>query len=320
MALLNVKTSIVVETQLGEHITLYYPPLLHLLSLSFFLLLPSVDPYLIMKVMVSLIDGLQIFPIYYIVKDFSKSTFAAAVAGFLAMTAPSDFHMISWGGYANIAGLILIATSVYFIMKNRPVYAGVVLTALFLTHHLSMLFAVAILVPYFALVWVKNRKAPRCLLSLVVALCVAYAAFYWYTLIPLYDLYTTYAPRYAEFVLPSSWPQMLGVPLLLTGVAGIGFWAYRSKSRIIEYDWLLLIWFLMPLLLGYAYLIGVEWHAVRWLYFVQQPACVWAGMAISRIKYQKMAITAILIIFAFQWILTMQGYYADVSSNAIYSY
>ena len=320
MALLDGKTSIVVETQLGEHITVYYPPLFHLLSLFFFLLLPSVDPYLIMKVIVSMIDSLQILPIYYIVKDFSKSNLGAAIAGFVAMTTPSDFHMISWGGYANVAGLLLIATSAYFIMKDRPYAAGIALTALFLTHHLSMLFAVAVFAPYFAIVWARTRKVPRCLLAFVASLVVAYVAFYWYTLVPLYDIYTTYAPRYAEFTLPTNWPQMFGLPLLLSAVAGIGFWVYKEKAVITQHDWLYLLWFLMPPLLGYAYLIGVQWDTVRWVYFLQQPACVWTGVAISKVKHQKIAIIAIVIIFALQWISTMQSYYSDVAANAIYSY
>jgi hypothetical protein len=49
MALLEGKTSIMVVTQLGEQITLYYPPLFHLLSLCFFLAFPTLDPYLIMN-------------------------------------------------------------------------------------------------------------------------------------------------------------------------------------------------------------------------------------------------------------------------------
>jgi hypothetical protein len=60
MALLQGKTSIVVETQLGEHITLYYPTLFHLLPLFFFLLLPSADPHLIMRVIVAVIDSLSL--------------------------------------------------------------------------------------------------------------------------------------------------------------------------------------------------------------------------------------------------------------------
>ena len=72
-ALLQGKTSIVVVSGLGEHATVYYPPLFHLFSLTFFLALPTVDPYLIMKVIVAVLDSLQLFPIYFIVKYVSKS-------------------------------------------------------------------------------------------------------------------------------------------------------------------------------------------------------------------------------------------------------
>jgi hypothetical protein len=62
------------------------------------------------------------------------------------MTTPSDFLMISWG-YANIAGLLLMATSVHLVAMDRPLATGVALTMLFVTRHLSMLFAAAVLAP-----------------------------------------------------------------------------------------------------------------------------------------------------------------------------
>ena len=320
MALLEGKTSIAIVTKLNEHITLYYPPLFHLLSLFFFILLPSVDPYLIMKVIVTLVDSLQIFPIYYIVKDFSKSTAGAALAGFAAVVTPSDFHMISWGGYANIAGLLLMAILVYLVVKDRPFSAAIASSMLFLTHHLSMLVAVAVFAPYFGALWLRTRRLPRCLISFVASLGVAYAAFYWYTLLPLYEIYTRYAPRYAEFALPNNWPQMFGLPLLLTAVAGIAFWAYKTKARVNEYDWLLLIWLLMPLLLGYAYLLGVRWDTIRWLYFLQQPACVWSGLAVGKIKNRRPFLIVIVVVFLLQWFVTMQGYYSSILANSGYNY
>jgi hypothetical protein len=320
MALLEGKTSIDVVTKLGEHLTLYYPPLFHLLSLSFFLGFPTVDPYLILKVIVSVLDSLQVFPIYFIVKYVSKSHTGAAVAAFAAMVTPSDFNMISWGGYANIAGLTLIAILAYFVIRERPVIVGLTSTVLFLTHHLSMLFAVGLFLPYFLIVWWKSRTLPKSLVAFIVSMFAAYAVFYWYALIPLFETYTVYASRYAEFVLPASWPQLFGLPLLVVTAVGTGSWIYRTKLRFARPALLLYLWLILPLLLGYAYLFGVQWNTVRWVYFLQQPACVWSGLAVAQFKNRKLIVAAVLAAFVIQWFITMQTYNSAIWASAGYTY
>jgi hypothetical protein len=103
-------------------------------------------------------------------------------------------------------------------------------------------------------------------------------------------------------------------------VAGIAFWAYKTKARVNEYDWLLLIWLLMPLLLGYAYLLSVRWDTIRWLYFLQQPACVWSGLAVGKIKNRRPFLIVIVVVFLLQWFVTMQGYYSSILANSGYNY
>jgi hypothetical protein len=149
---------------------------------------------------------------------------------------------------------------------------------------------------------------------------IAYAAFYWQTLIPLYELYTTYAPRYATFTLPNNWPSMFGIPLLIVAALGIGSWFLKNKTRFLQSDLLLYIWFLWPLLLGYSFVFGIKWDVIRWIYYLQQPACVWCGIAVAQLKNRKLAVLIILLVFAFQWLITMQGYYSDISYNSGYTY
>jgi hypothetical protein len=304
----------------GQPILFYYPPLFHLFSLAFFIALPTVDPYFIMKIIVTVFDSLQLFPIYFIVKEVSKSTAGASMAAFIAMVIPSDFNMIAWGGYANIAGLLLIAVLAYFIIKERPVAVGIVSTTLFLTHHLSMLFAIAVLFPYYLIIWWRTHKIPPCLVALVAAMGVAFAAFYWETLIPMYELYTKNASLYATFTLPADWPSQFGLPLLILASMGIGLWFYKSKLRFTKSDLFLYMWALWPLLLGYSFLLGIRWDVVRWIYFLQQPACVWCGIAVAQFKGRKYFFAVILLVFALQMITTIHGYYADISSNAVYTY
>jgi hypothetical protein len=320
MALLEGKTTILVVTQLGEQITLQYPPLFHLLSLCFFLAFPTVDPYLIMKLIVSALDSLQIFPIYYTVRYVSKSPTGATIAALLVMMAPSDFHMISWGGYANVAALLLMAILVYVVLKEKPLQVGLISTALFLTHHLSMLFAIAVLFPYFLLAWWQTGKVPRCLPWFLGSMALAYGLFYRDALIPLFDLYTKYAPRYAEFILPETWPQMLGPLVLVLATAGLVLQASKTRMQSVNPDQLLAIWLVWPILLGYAYVFGVQWHSIRWIYFLLQPACVWSGIAVAHLRERKLVLIIVLFCLVLQWIGTMQGYYSDVAYNSGYNY
>jgi hypothetical protein len=319
-ALLEGRTDIMIITGLGEHATLYYPPLFHLLSLAFFLAIPTVDPYLIMKIIVTVLDALQVVPIFYVVKYVSKSGTAGAVAGFAAVVAPSDFLMVAWGGYANIAGFLLIAILAYFVVRERAVMVGIVSATLFLTHHLSMLFAIALFLPYLLMTWLRTRKLPKSLLAFVAAMGVAYAAFYWRTLIPLYEMYTEYAPRYATFTLPSDWPLMLGIPILVVAALGIGLKLYRIRTLPTQSDLLLYMWFLWPILLGYSFLFGAQWDVIRWVYFLQQPACVWCGITVAQFKNGKLALAIVLLALAIQWISTMQGYNSDIRFNSGYTY
>jgi hypothetical protein len=320
-ALLQGSTSIVVVTALGEHITLYYPPLFHLLLLGFFFAFPKVDPYLVMKVIVTVLDALQVFPIYYIVKYASGSVLGATFAAFVAMITSSDLKMIAWGGYANIAGLLLIAILAYFVIKENAIAVGVVSTVLFLTHHLSMLFAVAFVLPLLLVRWIRSRVLPKSLIAFVVSGVVAFAAFYWRTLIPLFELYTTYAARYAMFTMPLNWPFLMwGFPLLIVATLGIALWVYRNRTRFLQSDLLLYWWFFLPLLLGYSFLFGIRWDVVRWIYFLQQPACVWCGICVAQLKNRKLAVLVIVLVFMIQWVISMQGYYSDILLNSGYTY
>ena len=179
MALLNGKLEVPVnETGRNSTMELYYPPLFHIVSLGFFLALPTVDPYTIMKLLASAFDALQIIPIYLIVKRVSGSDTGGLLASYSLVATRSDYQMLSWGGYANIAGLLLAASLVYVVMTERLVLSAVFSAALGLTHHLSTLFMIAVLVPYFALFLLMKKRVPKSFVGVIAGGAVAYVAFY----------------------------------------------------------------------------------------------------------------------------------------------
>ena len=116
-----------------------------------------------------------------------------------------------------------------------------------------------------------------------------------------------YIPRYAEFTMPADWPQMLSLPLLIFAAIGVGLWIYKTRSKIEQSTLLLYMWLFMPLLLAYAYLFGVQWDSVRWIYFLQQPACVWAGIAVSQFKNRRLLLVVIMVAIVLEFVWRRPG-------------
>lgn len=125
MALLDGRLSMPVEAgNTGRMIMLYYPPLFHLVSLIFFLVFPRLDPYVIMKVLAAGAAALQMVPVYLIVKRVSGSSAGGLLGSYALLATRNDCEMLSWGGYANVAGFLLAASLIYVILTDRLVLSG----------------------------------------------------------------------------------------------------------------------------------------------------------------------------------------------------
>ena len=231
MALLNGKLNVPVnETGQSGTMELYYPPLFHAVSLGFFLALPTVDPFTIMKLLASAFDALQIIPIYLIVKRVSGSDTGGLLASYALVAARNDYQMLSWGGYANIAGLLLVASLVYVVMTERLVLSAVFSAALGLTHHLSTLFMIAVLVPYFALFLLMKKRVPRCFVGVITGGAVAYVSFYSFAWQNILYYYSNFSPNgiqgiiysQSQYVTPYIYAQV-GSLLLLSAAIGLAF-------------------------------------------------------------------------------------------------
>jgi hypothetical protein len=319
MALLNGRFNVAVQAgDAGSKIDLYYPPLFHLVSLVFFLAFPAADPYMIMKVLASAFDIMQIIPIYLIVKKLTNSGPAALLASFALLTVRSDYEMLSWGGYANILGLLLIVSLVYVVMTERFVASAVISALLALTHDLSAVFMFAVLVPYFVFrIW-NERAFPKSLLGCSLGGVAAYVLFYQWAIPSILEYYTKYTPQYDQslYITPYILEQV--GPLLLSSALIVCALAYaHARGAFLTGNKVLMIWAIVPLLLSYAYLFGVQWHGVRWIAFIPQPLAVLTGVGLEFVYKKKMVLIVLALLFTVQLFLVIQAYHFDILKNLV---
>ena len=317
VALLDGRLSVPVQVNGASTVVdLYYPPLFHLISLGFFLAFPTVDPYAIMKVLAVTFDSLQVVPLYFIVKRVTHSSPSALLASYSLLSVRSDYQMLSWGGYANIAGLLFICALAYSVMADRPILSGIFTAAVALTHHLSFLLIATVLAAYYALVLYRKRTIPRTLVGITVGGAAAYLVFYRFAMFPIVDFYSKFSPTYNQslYVTPYILEQV-GVLLILSAMLGIGAFFAWSGCKSVEGRELLLIWAIVPVMLAYAYLFGAQWHGVRWIHFIPMPLTVWTGIGIGYLSTKRIVFLVFFVAFTIQLILTLQGYHLDILRN-----
>jgi len=302
IALLDGRLSVPVEARnTGNIVELYYPPLFHLISLAFFLVFPRVDPYAIMRILATASAALQMIPIYLIVKRASGSSAGGLLASYALLTARSDCQMLSWGGYANIAGLLLAASLVYFVMTERLVLSAIFSAAIGLTHHLSTVLIVAVLVPYFALLLWRKKQISKSLVGVIIGGAVAYFAFYRFAWQSIYYYYSNFSPAYDQSLYMTPYIlKQVGPLLLLSAALGLAFLYARARREFFQGKGLLLIWVIAPFLLAYAYLLGVQWHGVRWIAFIPQPLAVWTGITLAFLGEKKIVFIMLALLFTIQ--------------------
>jgi hypothetical protein len=319
MALLNGELSIPVKAgTTGNMVDLYYPPLFHLVSLGFFLAFPSADPYIIMKILACTIDALQVVPIYLIVKRISGSSVGGLLASYSLIAVSNDYQMLSWGGYANIAGLLLAAFLVYAIINEKRIMSTALSAALCLTHHLSTILMFAVLVSYFALVLLMKRQVPKSFIGVVVGGLFGVVAFYRFAWQSILYFYSNFSPVYDQSVYVTPYIiHQVGPLLLFAAPAALVLLYTHARREFLRGKELLLIWAVIPFLLAYAYLLGVHWHGVRWIAFIPGPLSVWAGLGLAKISNRKMIIVAFAVLVTIQLLLTVASYPQEILSNGL---
>jgi hypothetical protein len=180
--------------------------------------------------------------------------------------------------------------------------------ALGLTHQLSTIFMVAVLVPYFALFAIRERVIPKCFLGVILGGTVAYVTFYEFAWQSMYYYYTNFAPVYDQSsYVTSSIMQAVGPLLLLSATLALTFaFAHEGRGFVAGKE-ILLIWLIVPFCLAYAYLLGVQWPGVRWTNFIPQPLVVWAGIGLGYSSQKQIVLILFALLFTIQLLLYVTG-------------
>jgi hypothetical protein len=199
-------------------------------------------------------------------------------------------------------------------MAKRPFLSAVATAALALTHHLSFLLMATVLAPYFVITIWKRRTLPRELVGVAVGGVTAYLLFYRFALVPILEFYYEFSLQLYNqslYVTPYILEQV-GPLLLFLGALGFILSYLHARGEFVKGKEILVIWAIVPVLLSYAYLLGVEWHGVRWIHFIPAPFVVWAGIALGYLRERKFYIIVFGFAFGIQLIGTIQGYYNDI--------
>jgi hypothetical protein len=319
MALLNGKLSLPVEAgNTGTTIELYYPPLFHLITLAFFLAFPHVDPYVIMKILASAMDALILVPVYLIVKHVSGSSTGGLLASYALMTTRNDYQMLSWGGYANIAGLLLGTSLVYAIIINRLDLSAIFTAALGLTHHLSTIFLVAFLTPYFAILLLMKRRFTNSMVGVIIGGIVSYVTFYAFAWRSILYYYSNFSPAYDQALYMTAYIlELVGPLLLISAAVSLLFLYARGRLQFVRTNMILLIWLAVPFILSYAYLLGVQWHGVRWIAFIPEPLAIMTGVCLGGLEKKRLISVTFILLCTLQLLFTIQGYQLDILHSVI---
>jgi hypothetical protein len=86
----------------------------------------------------------------------------------------------------------------------------------------------------------------------------------------------------------------------------------RAGRQFVKGKELLLIWAVVPLLLSYAYTVGVQWRRVRWIHFIPQSLAVLTGVGFTYSDRKKIVAIALALLSTIQLISTIQTYHFDI--------
>jgi hypothetical protein len=234
------------------------------------------------------------------------------------MTTRNDYQMLSWGGYANIAGLLLATCLVYAIMINRLDLSAIFSAALGLTHHLSTIFIVVVLTPYFMILFLRKRRISNSLLGVMIGGIVSYFTFYAFAWRSILYYYSNFSPAYDQALYMTAYIlELVGPLLLISAAVSLLFLYARARLQFVRTNMILLIWAAVPFILSYAYLLGVQWHGVRWIAFIPEPLAVLTGVGLAKLEKKRFLIFTFILLCTVQLLFTIQGYQLDILHSVI---
>jgi hypothetical protein len=280
--------------QMGQGVSVTFPG--YHIFVSYIITVASIPETVAHALAASLFSALIVAVAFLITRKVWGTTAALIVAFFVAFSR-FDIEMLMWGGYPNVAALMLIPLTFYlFLEKDRfsfPTFVAatsLLSAAIFLTHNLSAVIFVTITFMVFVVetVFSKQFGVKRTyFLAWLLPLAVGAVIISPFLLqaLPLFVGSSAVTTSATEVQLALMSSQTLTVDFvlpLLIYVVLIFLLSKKYQGKILSVPALLLsVWILVPAICTQAYLVGVYTDYNRFRYFVYLPVFVTFGLAIE---------------------------------------
>lgn len=245
---LNVLNAYVTPNAVRPYLRFESPPIYY-----FLVVLPSISVlpvFLGLKVYDALLPTLVAIPFFLLSKEIANDDFGAILATALFTFSEIYNEMMGWGGTLNLLGIFFMLFSAYFLLKTLKklnlrdtILAGVFLSLVFGTHHLSavyysivILFAATIVIAFKILPAKQMVKQLTVMLSVGGFLSLPYVGVYFFMVNNRVSIASTFLPLQWIASLPTLILSMsrsfpVTAVVILLGLSGFFcVWRYCSRS------------------------------------------------------------------------------------------
>ncbi len=270
-------------------------------------------PLLVAQLLIAVFfSSFAVFPTYLISNKIWRSSNAGFLSAFFVAVSSLSLEMLGWGGYTNVISLTLILITFYLFIKdtghlnNFNLFAAALLFgSLILTHLFSLFVLFPILIFYISLLLVGKA------LKLAGTNSLKVIRFFFISVALGLLFVSPWLLRVSGFYLGmSSEGTFLGgleenrnlillnryvdikILVLISAVLPTLFMFKSSRGRYVDSEsLLLLVWYIVPLIMTQAYIIGVFVDYSRFMYFADFPGILILSGVISYLfRYVLIAI------------------------------
>ncbi len=257
-------------------------------------------------------SSFAVFPTYLISSKIWRSSSAGFLSAFFVTVSSLSLEMLGWGGYTNVISLTLILITFYLFIKdamssdNFNLFAAALLFgSLILTHLFSLFVLFPILILYISLLLLSkalklegtNSFQVIRFFSISVALGLLFVSPW---LLRVSGFYFGMSSEGAflggleenrKLILLSRYVD-IKILVLIGAVLPTLFMFKSSRGRYVDSASLLLIvWYIVPLIMTQAYIVGVFVDYSRFMYFADFPGIlILSGATFYLFRYVLIAI------------------------------
>ena len=269
------------------------PPGFHFF-VSILILLTGIPIVSAQLITATFFSSIIVFPAYLISKRIWRNKNAGLLAAFFASISALSIEMISWGGYTNILSLSLIIIIFYLFLRDvdKPSYRHLLMVtllfgALIVTHTFSLSVVFPILAVYLVLLLIgKLRKLREMRILNMLRFFAVSATLGIVAVSPwVFRVFNFYINASSEGALTGGLDNRNLIlanrtvsPILLTLIVVLipaFFMLKASRKRYVDRASLLLVaWFLVPVVMTQAYIVGIYTDYSRFMYFIDFPGII----------------------------------------------